>query len=142
MDEPRTDLWWAFTEIQVPDARWEYLNVQWTMGYMAGGTHIEDPKTYKDRGVFFAGTVHHITVHNMMLDHTYTLEIFIKNYLLPKEEGTLYSTYRVPSEEYIPHTSLFTYSLQDEQIVFRDQSDDIFFKTSEKIVPYRTWTFL
>ena len=109
-------------------------------GYQAGQGEIDDPIIMEGRGLWFDGIHMHLTFGNTTLSHTYGIHFMMKNYLQYGQEGAIYSAYHEPDERQVEHTSMFSYSLLFDTIVFRDQVGDLLYKSPCSIATFKIWT--
>jgi hypothetical protein len=65
-------------------------------GYCAESNFIDDPIPISGRGVWLNGDIDHFTVRRLSLNHSFTLELFIRPKEYVWETGTLFAAYRSP----------------------------------------------
>jgi hypothetical protein len=85
---------------------------------MAGTPFIDDPFPAAGRGAWFDGNIDHYTVEGLVLNHSFSLEFFLK----PQEEywgtGTLFTSYKTPYD-YTPG-SIYRLKLANRHLVFTE----------------------
>jgi hypothetical protein len=106
-------------------------------GYMSGSSFIDDPFPAAGRGAWFDGNIDHYTVSGLTLNHSFTLEFFIRPQEDAWETGTLFASYKAPYD-YTPG-SVYNFKLSNGALAFSESPSGVNLSGTGETINNKEW---
>lgn len=108
-------------------------------GFADGTPFIDDPFPATGRGAWFNGDIDHYTVNGLTLNHSFTIEFFLK----PHEEyctgtGTIYASYKTPF--CWDKGSVYKFGLNQRKLTFTEMPSRVALTAYNSNVNNGVWT--
>lgn len=88
-------------------------------GYNIKSVLVDDPVPITARGMWFDGKSDHFAVSGLTVNHSFTLEFFLRHKLGPYDTGSLFASYRSPYD--LKPGTTYSLKLSQETLMFVQQ---------------------
>jgi hypothetical protein len=89
-------------------------------GFRTGDTYFDDPYPTAGRGAWFDGNIDHYTLTGLVMNHSFTVEFFLRSFMSWGNTGSLFSSFKDPYDR-VPGAD-FSFNLRMGHLSFFEKT--------------------